>query len=500
MTSQFKFLIGIPMNARALSVLGVITLLAVQLMQGLFVTPAVAALENEEVTKSEASPISIEGVRINNRTVASGSLPVDECGPEKFTYVRSSFTLRAQSSEAASVSFSVAPLDDDGCITPGAGVVELQKEGDSHEWVSQKLTMDADGDETRHVITITADDGEGNEITHYIGIIKDDMPPEIKSFTVPSSSGKSFGVSATVTDDNEVGKDGVEFFVAPLDEQGECSTTENALVQASGIQGDANGFTATINVSAGLEGQYCVFVSAKDTAGNASTASQKMYIDSTAPIITINPPAGSGPTPVLTGTINDSNAIISLTINGVLVADSLVPNGNIWSYAVTDPLGAGNNTITVFAADTMGNISEPATIAFSVVLPVNNNPQMPVKNTVGPEDGIDDGETPKTSEEEEKQTFTQPINQFALFRGEASDVLGVQGSTNDSDDDNSGGPAGGVDDQEEGTPLTDTPAVLGVADNNFLGVTWYWWTAILVGLIGAWLAIAAMIRRRRAES
>ncbi len=76
----------------------------------------------------------------------------------------------------------------------------------------------------------------------------------------------------------------------------------------------------------------------------------------------------------------------------------------------------------------------------------------------------------------------QPEEQESANSGESeTDVLGEQ------------------DNEESGTPLEDTSEVLGLMDQKLFGFAWYWWLVALAAIVGAWLLIAAAIRRRREQ-
>jgi hypothetical protein len=79
-------------------------------------------------------------------------------------------------------------------------------------------------------------------------------------------------------------------------------------------------------------------------------------------------------------------------------------------------------------------------------------------------------------------TTTSPQNEATIDETDASDVLGEQ------------------DQRNEGAPLEDTGEVLGLMDQKFFGLVWYWWLVVLAALVGGWLLLAAAIRRGREEN
>src|SRR5262249_44717389 len=79
-------------------------------------------------------------------------------------------------------------------------------------------------------------------------------------------------------------------------------------------------------------GDNCPIIAvATDRAGNASAASNRLYIDLTPPLVTVNPRTTNDLTPALSGTINDPTAMVRVTVNGIKY--DAVNNGTSWSLA-----------------------------------------------------------------------------------------------------------------------------------------------------------------------
>lgn len=84
------------------------------------------------------------------------------------------------------------------------------------------------------------------------------------------------------------------------------------------------------------------------------TPNLTIEVDTTAPIATIDTLSTSDATPMLTGTVDDPDAIITATVNGVDYAG--VNNGDgTWSAEVTTILATGSYVAEVTATDTSGN-------------------------------------------------------------------------------------------------------------------------------------------------
>ncbi|OZM56702.1 hypothetical protein CIB95_10800 [Lottiidibacillus patelloidae] len=130
--------------------------------------------------------------------------------------------------------------------------------------------------------------------------------------------------------------------------------------------------TWTIDVDELTDGTYEVTATITDEAGNSTTATQSLTIDTLAPEVSIDNPLDNsvlelGDIPI-TGTADvgskvtlvlDDNEPITLTAN---------ENGE-WIYHPTPILSEGIHIVTVTAEDDQGNVSEPVSISFKVVDP-----------------------------------------------------------------------------------------------------------------------------------
>ena len=104
------------------------------------------------------------------------------------------------------------------------------------------------------------------------------------------------------------------------------------------------------------DGIYDVTVTATDTLGNEGVddTTDELTIDTIAPVVTVNPLKTNDNTPVLTGTIDDPEAIISVTVNGIDY--TAVNNGDgTWTLQITDVIPEGIYNVTATATDALGN-------------------------------------------------------------------------------------------------------------------------------------------------
>lgn len=105
-------------------------------------------------------------------------------------------------------------------------------------------------------------------------------------------------------------------------------------------------------------GTYDVIATATDFASNVGTdaTQNELTIDAIAPIVTIDPLVTSDATPPLTGTVNDPNAVVLVTISDVTYPAVNDGEGG-WSVpdGVIGPLPNDTYDVTVQATDTAGN-------------------------------------------------------------------------------------------------------------------------------------------------
>ncbi|WP_456152288.1 Ig-like domain-containing protein [Mastigocoleus testarum] len=113
---------------------------------------------------------------------------------------------------------------------------------------------------------------------------------------------------------------------------------------------------------------------------NSLEVNQKLTIDTTAPTITINPLTTRDKTPEIAGTVNDPQAKISITIDGINYDG--INNGN-GSWVLTDntiasPLPNGSYSIIASATDPAGNFSQSENrLVIAAPLPKDDNIRIP---------------------------------------------------------------------------------------------------------------------------
>ena len=140
-------------------------------------------------------------------------------------------------------------------------------------------------------------------------------------------------------------------------------TVDGQTVSATN-NGDGTWSVADDVLSALSEGTYDVSVVASDSAGNEGSdgTSGELVIDLTAPVVTVNSLSTNDSTPALSGTVDDSSSVVSVTVDGQV--RSAVNNGDgTWSLAddSLSTLGDGVYDVAVTATDAAGNVGSDST-------------------------------------------------------------------------------------------------------------------------------------------
>ncbi|MBV6646771.1 MAG: hypothetical protein KI790_15040 [Cyclobacteriaceae bacterium] len=141
---------------------------------------------------------------------------------------------------------------------------------------------------------------------------------------------------------------------------------------------DGNTYVATNNgdgtwtLGAGIispdlvDGVYEVTATATDIAGNADLdgSSNELTVDLTAPVVTVTELFSTDDSPALTGTIDDENATLVITVNGINYNTATINTGT-WTLADNElsPLADGIYNVLATATDQAGNIGTDATNA-----------------------------------------------------------------------------------------------------------------------------------------
>ncbi|MBU6427794.1 MAG: hypothetical protein KGR26_02165, partial [Cyanobacteria bacterium REEB65] len=209
-------------------------------------------------------------------------------------------------------------------------------------------------------IEIQAADAAGNVATADLPIILDTIPPTLTLASPQNglvTNQKTQNVTGTVTDD--------------------VTTFSQIALSVNGATQSLPVVSAAYSQSVSLaEGNNSLLLTAIDEAGNVSTESAQVYVDTVPPVVSITQPANgflaSASAVPLTGTVTDDYEIgdsATVTVNGSSAAVALNASGNFNS---TVDLRPGANVIVVSSADKAGNVgsSKPWTITYDSAPPV----------------------------------------------------------------------------------------------------------------------------------
>ncbi|RSE29845.1 Ig-like domain-containing protein, partial [Acinetobacter junii] len=151
--------------------------------------------------------------------------------------------------------------------------------------------------------------------------------------------------------------------------------------------GDGTWTLADNTLPALTDGDYTITVTATDAAGNSSTATGTLTVDTIAPNVVLDDLTTNDSTPPLSGTIDDPTATIIVTVNGV---DYPAINNGDGTWALADDTLAslleGPNTVTVTATDSAGN-----TTTDTAIITLDTIPQDLIGAITLPEDLNGDG-------------------------------------------------------------------------------------------------------------
>ncbi|MDP2536167.1 Ig-like domain-containing protein [Alteromonas stellipolaris] len=226
--------------------------------------------------------------------------------------------------------------------------------------------------EGTYTVTVAATDAAGNTATNTGTVVIDTTAPTV-AINDLTTNDTTPELTGTVNDPNAVVVvtiDGVDY-----------TATNN---------GDGTWTLADNAVATLAEGSYPTSVTATDAAGNTVTNTGTVVIDTTAPTVAINDLTTNDTTPELTGTVNDPNAVMVVTIDGNDYTATNNGNGT-WTLAdnIVALLAEGNYTATVTATDAVGN-SDSATgsIVIDTTIDENNNGQTVTFDSISNDSGV----------------------------------------------------------------------------------------------------------------
>ncbi|WP_413616117.1 Ig-like domain-containing protein [Halomonas cupida] len=149
--------------------------------------------------------------------------------------------------------------------------------------------------------------------------------------------------------------------------------TNEVTVDPADISIDAAGVVTVVgqDLSGLVDGELTVTAEVEDAAGNTGTITDTTTLDATAPTVALDPLTTNDTTPALSGTVDDPDATITVTVDGTDY-DAINNGDGTWSLADDSfpALAEGDNDITVTATDTAGNSrSVPGVVVVDVTPP-----------------------------------------------------------------------------------------------------------------------------------
>jgi hypothetical protein len=169
------------------------------------------------------------------------------------------------------------------------------------------------------------------------------------------------------------------------------------------------------------DGKHEIKAIATDPQGNTGDAATTATIDTTAPVVSVNPLSTTDTTPELTGKVDDPTAKVILTIAGV---DYPATNNGDGTWTLPDDtvakLADGDTPVTVKAVDMAGNTGNGA----GTVTIQEKQPPMPVNLEI-PENQTDVG----TISLQDDQGNPITLSSFSIIGGEDRDLFVVDSQT-----------------------------------------------------------------------
>lgn len=324
------------------------------------------------------------------------------------------------------------------------------------------------------VLVVTDKAGNSTTVSHQATI--DNTGPQV-SLNKPAAgdtiSGDKVRVRATVNDTN--------FQSCVLNVYNAGTTTlvyTHTCPQTSSFKTET---VATIDTTDGTfpDGSYDFVLTATDKAGNSSSDTNAgVIVDNTAPKVTVDTLTTNDTTPTVTGTVDDSSAILTVTVNGHTYSAHVDSTANgsgtyDWSADVTDTLSTGTYDVAATATDASGNTgqdsttdeltiaSTPVTIKGSSFTPNTSGNTSLLAGRGGDGAGATGGNDGSGSATGLGQTTGQVLGDSTTTPADTNGQ--VQGDQTTSLNAN--------------TDTTEKTAAKGCT--KFLGICWYWWIPIL---------------------
>lgn len=314
---------------------------------------------------------------------------VEQAGPNTFTVdtMAPSLTI-AQQADGAITSDTTPPFSGD--TEQGAAVTVTILDGSGNTVATFAATPDASGafsadspqlTDGDYTFTISAEDAAGNVTTSPARSFTIDTVAPGMTLSSPADNALISDDTPTISGQTEAGAD-VLVVIKALD--GTVIETIPATADASGDW--------SVDASSLMDGPYVVEAIATDEAGNSSTDSHTIVIDTTPPAAAILSPADGASLASSTVTISgqaEPGAAVTVTVSDAAgnVVATLTPAldmAGVWSVDAS-MLADGDYVVVASAQDPAGNVGTSAPVGFTVdtVAPTltNSTPSLTQDNT-----------------------------------------------------------------------------------------------------------------------
>jgi cyclophilin family peptidyl-prolyl cis-trans isomerase len=219
-----------------------------------------------------------------------------------------------------------------------------------------------------HTISVTVTDKAGNDsapaLVHFT---LDTTAPNVLVSSPPdgSSLNQSPTFIGTVADNLQV-----KTLTASVDGGAAVQVTFDA-------QTGSFSFNPNLATDGSADGAHTYVFTATDGAGNVSTVTRVVYLDTTKPTVVINSPADGltfNTNPTIDAKANDNigSGFVYVYVDGVLVDGLSISTNADFSYTTKFKLDGsdnGDHTVSFVATDAAGNASDPVTFHFTLQAP-----------------------------------------------------------------------------------------------------------------------------------
>ncbi|MFA5392634.1 MAG: hypothetical protein WC306_03085 [Candidatus Paceibacterota bacterium] len=326
----------------------------------------------------------------------------------------------------------------------------INEPGSFTDSVLYTLTQDGDYEVTLAARDATGgEDNTGNRSQDKTVMLTIDKTEPIPTLTVPSSVGNNATASIAATTGS--GAVSYKLFI-------DGDLKDSGPIPFSSYAWDTTGLAS---------GSYIVRLETTDLAGNTGYDEAAIVVDNDGPSAAITT-SGTQNTasPIIGGTVGVDTVGLEVYVDDVLQTSGLnyTAGDNAWSFTRT--FASGTYVIKVIAYDSFGNTSvRTASLAVSIPAPgAVNNP-----------------ETPAVDESQPQSVITTPV---------PGEILGEQDDQSDVKDDGDIVATNGAKDIK-GAAANDENGTFAP-----LGLAWYWWLVIIVGIASIARLIVANRHRR----